>query len=126
MRIFEDIKAKDYKLYTLYINTSGYAYIEYWPTFKRKYFYPNDNGYIFINGRKLNLKRLIYQSAFPYFDLRDKIVVKLKGNIYSIFNLFALTKNQLRLVKKYNLKVIKNQNTGECYIKDFTTNGRKK
>lgn len=126
MRIFEDIKAKDYKLYTLYINTSGYAYIEYWPTFKRKYFYPNDNGYIFINGRKLNLKRLIYQSAFPYFDLSDKIVVKLKGNIYSIFNLFALTKNQLRLVKKYNLKVIKNQNIGECYIKDFTTNGRKK
>lgn len=124
MRIFEDIKAKDCKLYTLYINTSGYAYIEYWPTRKRKYFFPNDAGFIFINGRRINLKRLIYQLAFPYLDLREKVVTKLKGNTYSIFNLFALTKNQLRLVKKHNLKVEKNECTGECKIKKITTRGR--
>lgn len=125
MRIFEDIKSKDFKLYSLYVNTSGYAYIEYWPTFKRKYFYPNENGYIFINGKKLNIKRLIYKAAFPYCDIKNKVVVKLKGNIYSIFNLFALTKNQFRLVKKYGLEVKKNENTGECYLKKVTPSGTK-
>lgn len=116
MRIFEDIRAKELKLYSLYVNTSGYAFIQFWPSKKKKYFFPNEKGYIFINGRKINLKRLIYSVTYPKINLSNKVIVKLKGNTFSIFNLFALTKNQLRLVLKYKLEVTKNMCTGECAL----------
>lgn len=121
MKIFEDAKVQDFKLYSLYVNTSGYAYIEFWPSRKRKYFFPNEKGYIFVFGKKINLKRLIYSAAYPKLDLTGKVVVKIKGNRFSIFNLAILTKNQLRTARKYGCKIRRNRQTGECF---FTSNGR--
>ncbi len=121
MRIFEDVKVQDSKLYSLYVNMSGYAYAEFWPSRKRKYFFPNEKGYIFVFGKKLNLKRLIYSAAYPNLDLSGKIVVKIRGNRFSIFNLVILTKNELRLARKYGYKIRRNMRTGECF---FTSNGR--
>ncbi len=116
MRIFEDVKAQDFKFYTLYVNTSGFAYIEFWPSRKRKYFFPNEKGYIFVFRKKLNLKRLIYHAAFPGLDLTDKVVVKIKGNRFSIFNLCALTKNQYLQARRTGQKIRRNRATGECFL----------
>lgn len=113
-----EICVKNYEDCDLYVNTTGYAYLKFFDTGKIKPLMPNKNGYIFVKGKKINLKRWIFKITYPKISLKNKVVVAL-GQSLNVLNLIAISKNQYRNLQKHKMVVVKNQNTGE-----FTTNGR--
>jgi len=106
---------RHYKDSDLYVNSTGYAILVDFATRKIINFYkPNENGYIFVRGEKINLKRLLFEITYPQISIKNKVVVSL-GKTFNVLNLVAVEKNQFRNLKKYQGVVCKNQNTGQIY-----------
>lgn len=100
----------------LYFDTTGLAKIRLFATREViKKYYPNKNGYIFINRIPVNFARLLYKMVYPKIDLSDKIVVRI-GPSYDISYLYALTRKEWMHHMKTKKKIIKNPLNGECHI----------
>lgn len=113
------VKEGEYKegeYWDLYFDTVGFAKIRLFSTNEvvKKYF-PNKNGYIFINRIPINFARKLYKIVYPDVDLKNKIVVKI-GPCYDISNLYAVTRSDwIKHINK-NKRIIKNPLNGQCKI----------
>ena len=107
---------RHYKDSDLYVNSTGYAILVDFATRKIINFYkPNENGYIFVRGEKINFKRLLFEITYPQIDLKNKVVISL-GKTFNVLSLVALDRSQFRNLIKYKTEVHKNQNTGQIHF----------
>lgn len=81
-----------------------------------KEYYPNDQGFIYVKGKRLNFKEYLWQMVYPLTDLTNKEVFKIKGKIWNINNLCPLSHNDYILFKNGKIEVQKNINSGEVLI----------
>lgn len=107
---------KNYKDADLYFNTTGLAELEKWPSGKIKPIMPNERGYVFVKGEKFNFKRILYKKVYPKINLKNKVVISIKGQNFNAANLVAITRNELVNLKRHNKDVSKNYISGECKI----------
>ena len=98
----EEFNVKINHKYNITLNSKGFAIVQNLFTNISTVFMPNKQGYIFIDQKRVNFKRLLYSKMYPNLDLTEKIVFALTPNNFSIDNLFATSKNELLLFKKYN------------------------
>lgn len=112
----EEFNIKFNHKYEITLSSRGFVIIKNLFTNKLTVCMPNQCGYIFIDSKRVNFKRLIYSKVYPNLDLTNKVIFNQIPNNFSIDNLFAVSKNELLLLKKYNFDVKKEEQTGVCYL----------